>query len=313
MNKNSLKVFENPTELATGLWPTPLIKLRSLSQNGYDVWAKLEFFNPFSRSIKDRPVWNMIKRAMEKGTLGNVLYEASSGNVSISMASLANMLGLKFRAYIPQPTPKTTEILLKLLGVEVVRTDFQTIDQEMINYVVKEAEKYGATNLNQFYNDDNFSAHFNYTAKEIEEQLRSVNRLPPKAIIAGIGTSGHIAALSKYFKERYGDDKIKIIGVVPAKGSKIPGIKRLETKPKWYFLVKVDEVIEITTEKAIEGAVQIARNDGILIGLSSGAVVKAFEEIRNKIGPGTYVLVFPDDAFKYVEKFENYLRQRGEL
>ncbi len=81
-------------------------------------------------------------------------------------------------------------------------------------------------NLNQFENDDNFEAHYMYTAREIDEQLKSIGK-KPKAIIAGIGTSGHIGGLAKYFKERY---DTQIIGVVPAKGEKIPGIKRLETK-----------------------------------------------------------------------------------
>ncbi|MCD6139792.1 MAG: pyridoxal-phosphate dependent enzyme [Thermococcus sp.] len=269
-------------------------------------FAKLEFFNPFSRSIKDRAVFNMLMKAIEREDIDGVrrIFEATSGNVGISLASLSNVLGIGFRAYLPKPTPMATQILLKVLGVEVVMTDFETIDPNMVEYVVKEARKARAANLNQFENEDNFEAHYRFTAREIDEQLKSIGKRPD-IIIAGIGTSGHIGGIAKYFKKRY---TTKVIGVVPAKGEKIPGIKRLETKPKWFFKVEIDEVIEIIQREAIEGSIQIAREDGLLIGLSSGAVVKAFEKIHDKY-LGTTVLIFPDDGFKYVEVFEKYLSE----
>jgi len=269
-------------------------------------FAKLEFFNPFSRSIKDRAVFNMLMKAKQRGEINgrNKLFEATSGNVGIAMASLSNIFGVKFRAYLPRPTPKTTEILLKVLGAEVIRTDFETIDPTMVEFVKKEAEKSDAVNLNQFENEDNFEAHYKYTAREIDEQLKSIGKRPD-VIVAGIGTSGHIGGIAKYFKERY---DTKIIGVVPAKEEKIPGIKRLETKPKWVPKVKIDEVVEITQKEAVEGSIRIAREDGLLIGLSAGAVVKALEKVRERYN-GTAVLIFPDDGFKYVEAFERYFSE----
>lgn len=269
-------------------------------------FAKLEFFNPFSRSIKDRAVFNLIMKAIERGDINGTrrLFEATSGNVGISMAAMSNIFGIEFRAYLPKPTPSTTQTLLKVLGAEIVKTEFETIDPEMVEFVKREAENANAVNLNQFENDDNFEAHYRYTAREIEEQLKSIGQ-KADVIVAGIGTSGHIAGIAKYFKERY---DTKVIGAIPAKGEKIPGIKRLETKPKWFFKVKIDEVVEISQREAIESSVQVARKEGLLIGLSSGAVVKAFEKIRDKY-PGTAVLIFPDDGFKYVEAFERYLSE----
>ncbi|HIP75190.1 MAG TPA: PLP-dependent cysteine synthase family protein [Thermococcus paralvinellae] len=269
-------------------------------------FAKLEFFNPFSRSIKDRTVFNMLMKAKQRGEINgrNKLFEATSGNVGIAMASLSNIFGVKFRAYLPRPTPKTTEILLKILGAEVIRTDFETIDPTMVEFVKKEAERNDAVNLNQFENEDNFEAHYKYTAGEIDEQLKSIGK-KPDVIVAGIGTSGHIAGLAKYFKERY---DTKIVGAVPAEGEKIPGIKRLETKPKWISKVRIDEVVEITQKEAVEGCMRIAREDGLLIGLSAGAVVKALEKVRERYN-GTAVLIFPDDGFKYVEAFERYFSE----
>ncbi|RLE89444.1 MAG: cysteine synthase [Thermoprotei archaeon] len=306
MTNECLKVFHSTLDLATGLWPTPLVRLNSLSSKEVEVWAKLEFFNPFSHSIKDRTVWNMITKARERGILRGRLYEATSGNVGIAMACLANILGLKFRAYLPAPTLDSTLTLLKLLGAEVIVTNYSTIDRRMINYVSELAKREGAVNLNQFDNDDNFEVHFNHTAKELDEQLRAVNRAPPRGIFAGVGTSGHIAALSKYFKSKYGSS-VKIYGIIPSGDCSIPGIKRLETGPKWFFEVEVDGVEEVSFREAIEGCAYIARHEGLLIGLSSGAVTSAFIRRSKDLSPGTYVLIYPDDAFKYISYLKEYL------
>ena len=262
-------------------------------------FAKLEFFNPFSRSIKDRTVFNMLFSAIDRGDFnGGWLFEATSGNVGIAMAAISNVLGLNFRAYLPKPTPKATVAILKTLGAEVVLTDFETIDEEMIEFVKREAEKAGAVNLNQYENDENFLAHYRRTAGEIEEQLESVGR-KPDVLIAGIGTSGHIAGIGSYLKERYGT---RVVGVIPAEGERIPGIKRLETGPKW--VETVDEVVEVSLEDAVKGVREVAKRDGLLVGLSSGAVYSAMRAIEPA---GTAVLIFPDDSFKYIEVLENYV------
>ncbi|AFK23312.1 cysteine synthase [Pyrococcus sp. ST04] len=241
-------------------------------------------------------------RAFEEGVFNGTRehYEATSGNVGIAMAALSAVFDLKFRAYIPRNTPKSTEIIIRLFGADVVRTNFETIDWSFIDFVKKEARKDRAVNLNQFENDANFEAHYYGTARELEKQLESIGK-KADVIVAGIGTSGHIAGLAKYFKEKH---KTKIVGVVPAKGEVIPGIKRLETRPKWLSQVKVDEVIEVTAKEAFDGIVKVARKDGLLIGMSSGAVVAAYEKIKSE---GTTVLIFPDDGFKYVELFERFL------
>lgn len=285
-------------------WPTPMVMLETESDEKKEVWAKLEFYNAFSKSVKDRPVWNMLIRALEEGTLSNALEEATSGNVGISLACLSNIFGLKFTAYIPKPTPKATETLLKILGASVIRTEYQTIDRHFWTEVSKHASEIGATNLNQFENDANFEVHYEITAKEIIEQLEAIGRIPD-FVIAGIGTSGHIAGISKRLKERYGE-QVKIIGVQPAPGSSIPGIKRIETKPKWLSMVKIDEIIDVSWEEAVRGVIEVARREGLLVGLSSGAVFQAYKKLSEK--EGVFVLVFPDDGFKYAEHFEKYLK-----
>jgi len=170
--------------------------------------------------------------------------------------------------------------------------------------VREHAKTVGATNLNQFENDANFEIHYEVTANEIIEQLESINR-KPDFVIAGIGTSGHIAAISKRLRERYGDE-VKVIGVQPSHNAVIPGIKRIVTNLKWLPIVKLDKIIEVSWEEAVKGVIEIAVNEGLLVGLSSGAVFQAYKKLRES--KGTFILVFPDDGFKYIEHFERYLR-----
>ncbi len=310
-----LKVFDDPIKLLEGSWPTPLVRLRGFSRNGYEVWAKLEFFNPFSRSVKDRAVWFMIKGALSEGTLSpnSKLYEATSGNVGLAMASISNLLKLRFRAYLPKHSPRTTEVVLKVLGAEVIRTNYECIGDEMVSHVHDEALRDGAAHLNQYVNNYNFIAHVETTGREIDEQLSSINKSPPKAVIAGVGTSGHSAGIAKYFRDRYGSRAPKFIAVYPREGDPIPGLRPASVKPKWVGVIKPDLSVEVSVEEAVTAAVLIARTNGLFVGISSGAVAAAYEVVKDSLGEGVYVLIFPDDGLKYVELFDAWLRSRSDL
>lgn len=301
-NRKALKVYNNTLELLYGGWPTPLVKLSSLSSASRVVWAKLECYNPFSNSVKDRIGWAMIKEAVENGELKTFLYEATSTNTGIALTSIANILGVKTRLYIPKTIQRASDIYLEVLGAEVVRLPVG-LTVEAISHVEKEAKTDGAVHLNQFENDANFKVHLKYTAREIDEQLNSLG-LKPTCIIGGLGTSGHMSAISHYFKAKYGNN-VRIVGVQPAQNEIIPGIRRIETGMKWFHKAHFDEIVDVRQVEAIEGAIKIARKEGLLIGLSSGAVVHAFQKIAGE--KGVYVLVFPDSGYKYVEQFEKYL------
>jgi cysteine synthase A len=119
-------------------------------------------------------------------------------------------------------------------------------------------------------------------------------------VVAGIGTSGHIYAIYKRLRERYGGS-VKVVGVQPSPGSRIPGIKRVETEPKWLRSVELYALYDVSFEEAALGVVEVARREGLLVGLSSGAVYRAYKKLSEREGGGTYVLVFPDDIFKYVD------------
>lgn len=304
-HKKVLKVYGSTLELLYEGWPTPLVKLNSLSNKDRSVWAKLEGYNPFSNSVKDRIGFSMIMETRERSGLKEVLYEATSTNTGIALTSIANMLGIKAKLFIPKAIQKVSDIYLRILGAEVIRLPVG-LTVEAISRVESEARRDSAMHLNQFENDANFKVHLKYTAKEIDEQLKSVN-LTPTCIIGGLGTSGHMSAIAFYFKNKYGDN-VRIVGVQPAPNEVIPGIRRIETGMKWYHWTYFDQIVDIKQNEAIEGCIKIARREGLLIGLSSGAVVHAFRKIaKNK---GVYVLVFPDTGYKYAEQFEKYLQSK---
>ncbi len=302
LTRKALRVYNSTLELLYEGWPTPLVKLSSFSTESRSVWAKLECYNPFSNSVKDRIAWSMIKEAAEAGSLGRVLYEATSTNTGIALASIANVLGLRARLYIPMTIQRVTDVYLKVLGAEVVRVP-TSLTVEAIGRVDSEARADGAAHLNQFENDANFKVHLKYTAREIDRQLASLN-LRPTCVVGGLGTSGHMSAISVYFKTKYGSS-VRIVGVQPAPGEVIPGIRRIESGMKWVHWADFDEVVDVRQHEAVEAAVRVARSEGLLIGLSAGAVVRGFERVAEE--KGVYVLVFPDSGYKYAEQFERYL------
>lgn len=304
---NPLKVYEDMVELLVRNWPTPLVKSKFLSTSDKSAWVKLEAFNPFSNSIKDRVGWYMVKEAGHELLRLGKMYEATSTNTGIALASMAAIMGLKARLYVPQSIQRVTDIYLKVLGAEVHRVP-TSLTVEAISKVEQEAVRDGAVHLNQFENDANFKVHLRYTAKELDLQLKH-KKIRPKAIIAGMGTSGHLSAIAFYFKNRY--PETEIIAVQPAPDNIIPGIRRIETGMKWIHWIKYDKTVDVTRDEAIKCAVDFARNEGILIGLSSGAVIAAYlKEAKN---PGNYVLIFPDSGYKYFEQFSEYLNKQQSL
>ncbi len=305
INPSLYRVFNNTLELLYRNWPTPLVKLKTLSTNKLNVWAKLEGFNPYSGSIKDRIGWYMFINKGDSKTK-KLLYEATSTNTGMALAAMAAIHGYKAKLYLPASIQKVSDTLLKVMGAEVVRKP-KTLTVEFVDEVEEDARKDNAVHLNQFENDYNFEVHLKYTAKEIEIQSRSVGFIPT-AIIGGIGTSGHMSAIAFYFKNRF-RGHTRIYCVQPAEGHVIPGIRRIETGMKWIHMVNVDKIIDVERDEAIREAINIARTEGILVGLSSGAVTAGFKKLVEEgvLSEGNIVLVFPDHGFKYFEQFEDYL------
>ncbi|GAB6944093.1 PLP-dependent cysteine synthase family protein [Vulcanisaeta sp. JCM 14467] len=286
------------SDFISNFYPTPLVRLDCFG----DVWVKLEFFNPLSRSIKDRTVQFLLRKYLNGDLHGRYVFEASSGNVAISLAALANIYGFRYRAYVTKYLPETTEVILRVLGAEVVKVDRDRIDEEFWRWVGREAERSGAINLNQFENLNNPMGHYDVTGEEIVRQFRSVGKVP-RVLVAGVGTGGHITGIARRLRDEFGD--VYVVGVEPAAGSAIPGIKRLEAGTRWVHEV-VDEVVDVTLEEAVRGVIAVARSTGLLVGLSSGAVFQAFLRVRERLGDVTYLLIFPDDIFKYIDIISNF-------
>lgn len=282
-----LHVFENSIDLLKGMWPTPLVKLGI----GKNVWAKLEFYNPFSRSIKDRTAYYLFQEAVKKGS--REIIESSSGNFAIAMSILSILNGIKPTIFLPEHTPEETKILLELLGVNVIVHGKTTI--ESLPIIREYVRKTNAYHPNQFYNETNVRAHMETTAKEIDMQLNAVG-LRPEIIISGIGTGGHITGISRYMKTKYKD--VKIIGVLPAENEVIPGLRRQKIGD---YIVKpsdIDEIVEVTLHEALQGIVDVAKSSGLLVGISSGATVAALKKLNEN--EKITIIIFPDDLFKYM-------------
>uniref|UniRef100_A0A7J3I9G7 Pyridoxal-phosphate dependent enzyme n=1 Tax=Ignisphaera aggregans TaxID=334771 RepID=A0A7J3I9G7_9CREN len=304
---STYRVFRDTEELLYRNWPTPLVRLSRASIRNRIVWAKLEGFNPWSMSVKDRIGWYMYRRAIEtygRRELG-FLVESTSTNTGLAIAAMANMYNSRLRAYIPSTVSQSGEHLLKIFGVEVVRSS-KPLTIELIDDVEDVAKREGAVHLNQFYNDANFAVHLRYTAKELELQIREAG-IFPKAIVGGLGTSGHLSAIAIYFKSRFRG--VRIYGVVPKEGTAIQGIRRIESGMKWLHYADIDGIVEASPEEALQSVLYMVRREGIFVGLSSGAVYTGYRKLveSGELDEGDYILVFPDHGYKYIEQLQKYL------
>lgn len=274
---NPARVFHSPIQLLVDGWPTPLLKISDAPKEAY---AKLEWYNPFSMSIKDRTVYALLKNLE-----GRRLVEVSSGSVALALGALGNVMGKNVKIYLPSAGSYVAPFL-EVLGVEYQILDV-TMTVEALEHLEKDIRE-GAVHPNQFSNDSNFLAHIK-TAAEVDWQLAQIGRRPTH-VVAGVGTSGHASALGFYFGARYG---ARLIAVQPRDW--IPGIRRVESGMKWLHWVEA-EVVEVSLKEALRGVREFARRFGLLIGPSAGAVYYAFTRLKDE---GVYALVFPDNLYKY--------------
>ncbi len=295
----SARVLSSSLELLGALRPTPLVMLPKISEYGTAIWAKLEFFNPFSRSIKDRAAAYMLTNAIKR-TGATRFYEATSGNLGVALAALAAAHGVKFRAYVPRTVSQTVISLMRILGAEVVVMEADEVSDEVMEAARMDAERDGAVYLDQHHNEDNPRGQ-ETLADELRDQLR-MSGLEPTAVVAGTGSLGHLTALGK-LRDEMG---FELIAARPAEGERIPGLRR-----DWKRRMVADEVVDVTLEEAMEAAISVARMEGLAIGPSSGAAVAAALKAARKRG-GDYIVILPDDATKYVDMFNKYLEKFGD-
>lgn len=288
---------------------TPMIKLNRLKEKlglKADLYAKVEFFNP-GGSIKDRIALNMVEKAIEDGdiTKDATLIEPTSGNTGIGLAMVAAAMGLKCILVMPETMTIERRKLIEHFGAKLVLTDGSLgMNGAIMKANELKEEIPHSFILSQFENPNNPSTHLEITGIEILNDLRVVDYF-----VAGIGTGGTISGVGKILKNR--DGHIKIIGVEPeespfiTKGIKGPhkiqgigaGFVPLNYNPS-----VVDEVVTVKSDDAIKTAKDIAKDEGMLVGISSGAALKvAIDLAKLDENEGKHIVVLlPDTGERYL-------------
>jgi len=294
------RVYGSVLELVRRDRPTPLVMIKRAGR--VRLWAKLEWYNPLSLSIKDRTALSLVEGKLDDIMLRGKVYEVSSSNTGVAVSALSRIFGFSARLYIPETAEQFGPDMIRAMGQEVVVKGSSTA--ELRPLVREEAERDGAVFLNQFESYYNPLAHIRWTAKEIDLQSRFAG-LRLKAVFATMGTAGHAAGLATYFRARRSE--VKVVGVQPAEGSSIPGIRRHDKWP-WPLLDAPVEVVDVSDEEAARVALAIARETGLLPGLSGGAsIAAALRAAEGEAEEADYIVVVPDHGVKYLRLYSRYL------
>jgi cysteine synthase B len=279
---------------------TPLVKIQKLNPNPkVNIFAKLEGFNP-TGSIKDRIALYMVERAEKEGILkkGKTIIEPTSGNTGISLAMIGAIKGYKVKIVMPKTMSIERRKMLKFFGAELILVKEKEWRDGAIRFTKSLVKKdKNLVLLNQYENEANVRAHYETTGKEIIEQMGDKKI---DVFVAGIGTGGTITGVGRRLKEKYPD--IKIVGVFPRPKTKIQGLKSIEEGyiPPILDLKIIDEKIIVKDKEAFEMTKKLAREEGIFVGVSSGAALFAALKIAKRLSSGNIVVIFPDRGEKYL-------------
>lgn len=283
-----------------GIGNTPLVEITRLNPNKkVKIFAKLESANP-GGSIKDRTALFMIENAEKRGTLTHdkIILEATSGNTGIGLALIAAVKGYKLCLMMSEAASEERKKILRAMGAELYFTPAaQGTDGaiEVAYRMLREnPDKYFGTD--QFNNEDNVAAHYYGTAQEIWEQTDGKVTM----VVATLGTSGTAMGISRKLKEL--NPQIKIVGVEPYLQHKIQGLKNMREsyRPGIFNKNMLDEKINILDEDAFEMSRKIAREEGIFVGMSSGAAMFAAAQQAKLLEEGLIVVIFPDGGERYL-------------
>jgi len=285
---------------------TPLLRLRAFGHDtpGVELYAKAEFQNP-GGSVKDRAAASILREAERNGRLhkGVTILDATSGNTGIAYAMISAAFGYRLKLCMPaNVTPERTRTL-KAFGAELVLTD----PMEGTDGAIREARRLFAGDPHRYYyadqynNDANWGAHFKSTGPEIVEQTEG--RITH--FVAGLGTSGTFMGVGRRLREFNSD--IRLISVQPDSPMHgVEGLKHMATaiKPGIYDPSLADEDVRVTTERAYSLTRRLASEEGMLVGVSSGAALAAALDLAARIREGVVVMVFPDSGTRYLtERF----------
>ncbi|ETN95532.1 cysteine synthase CysM [Zhouia amylolytica] len=277
---------------------TPMIEATSINTNpNVKLFLKLEGNNP-GGSVKDRPAYNMIKSALERGAIdkNTKLIEATSGNTGIALAMIAGIYGLNIELVMPENATKERVQTMRAYGAKVTLTPVDIGIEGSRDYAEAKVEKEGYVMVNQFANDDNWKAHYKTTGPEIWRDTDG----KVTHFVSAMGTTGTIMGTSTYLKEQ--NQQIQIVGVQPDDHASIPGIRKwpVEYLPKIFNPSKVDQVIEVTEAEARATTKRLAHEEGIFAGMSSGGAVAAALKLIETIDEGIVVAIICDRGDRYL-------------
>ncbi|MGL1936769.1 MAG: cysteine synthase CysM [Fibrobacterales bacterium] len=277
---------------------TPLVELQRINTNpNVSVLVKLEGNNP-AGSVKDRPAYSMIKRALERGEIdeNSRLIEPTSGNTGIALAMVASMLGLTIELVMPANASKERVLTMEAFGATVTLTPAEASMEGAIDYAHNQVKENGCVILNQFANPDNWLAHYEGTGPEIWKDTNG----EVTHFVSSMGTTGTIMGVSRYLKEQ--SEAVQIIGCQPTENSNIPGIRRWpkEYLPKIFEPDRVDVVVDVSEADAVRMTQRLAREEGIFAGMSSGGAVHAAIELAKTLKSGTIVAIICDRGDRYL-------------
>jgi cysteine synthase B len=283
---------------------TPLVRLRHFEREtpGVELYAKAEWQNP-GGSVKDRAAARMIADGEASGALGPglTIVDATSGNTGIAYAMIGASRGYPVKLYLPDNASPERKLILRAFGAELVLTDpLEGTDgaiREVRKTVAAEPQRYFYPD--QYSNDSNWRAHFDTTGPEIIEQTGG--RLTH--FVAGLGTSGTFMGAGRALR-RF-NPAIRLVSFQPdSPFHGLEGLKHMASAmvPKIYDETLADENMSITTEDAHRMVRRLAREEGLLVGISSGAALSASLQVARQIGQGVLVTVFPDGAEKYLSE-----------
>lgn len=290
-------------DLTAHVGNTPLVPLQRLTRGlspGVKILAKAEWFNP-GGSVKDRPALNIIRTGLANGDLapGKRLLDSTSGNMGISYATFGAVLGIPVTLTIPASASPERFAVLRTLGAELILTD----PTEGSDGAILAARQLAAEKpdlywyANQYNNPANWEAHYRSTGPEVIAQTGG----EVTHFVAGLGTSGTLIGTGRYLRERLPD--VKIIAFQPdAAFHGLEGLKHMPSaiKPAIYDPSFADETLGVRTEEARDMVSRIGREEGLFVGVSSGAAAIAALRVAEQLEEGTVVTVFPDAGYKYL-------------
>lgn len=276
---------------------TPLVRLQRLNPTQNTILVKLEGNNP-AGSVKDRPALSMINQAELRGNIrpGDTLIEATSGNTGIALAMGAAIKGYRMILIMPENMSVERRMLMKAYGAEIILVPKEG-SMEAARDLALQMERDGKGKiLNQFDNPDNPLAHYQTTGLEIWRDTQGT----VTHFVSSMGTTGTIMGTSRILKEK--NPNIQIVGVQPAEGASIPGIRRWtpEYLPKIYDARQVDQIIDVTQAQAEDMTRRLAAEEGIFAGISSGGAVAAALQLAQSIENAVITVIICDRGDRYL-------------